>query len=825
VSNQNYTRVDAPADLPKELARAAEKFAPQQERAVTHAITQKWLPELTKGIQGALDGRNRSPLYRELLAVIRDLHPDVLALCFLQTALHSIGQKETYRSTALAIGAAIGGECWAAGLTKHDPSLAKRIEKRVRQEHASSKRRQQDARARAARAGYKTNDWDIELRLQAGSWAIDQLLTLLPGVFGVADKITEKGSEKALTVTERALAYADAVIADLIRRYPVWLPKTQEPPPWTDLNKGGTTDKRLSLALCVVRSHHKRTTEAVRKAILDGTMRPALTALNALQSVPWKINARVLGVMRECAAKGVNVPGVPTKAVPLPEKPAAWGDMTPDQRKALMSEARQVRKANLNFVGTCTLFSEDIRTAELMAEHERFWSPMNLDWRGRVYGVPSFNFQREDRVRALFLFADGEPIGEEGLYWLKVHLANCGDFGRISRRPFSERVEWVDDHLTEIANVVASPVKELWWTEADNPFLFLAACFELSSALAAGLAFVSRLPISFDGSCSGLQHLSAMTRDEETAKEVNFTRQELPQDIYQTVADHVKESIERDLKNEGRRQLAQMCLNYIWNPDAPSRPRNTVKRNVMTYSYGSNAYGMTDQLREDMMRPLSLKGLKEGKEHPFGRDGGYEASRYLAQHIYAAIEEVVHRPAQAMAFLQSLVRAAARENKLLRWRTPAGVPWINLYYKPDYKQIKLWLHNDGVKVRYTTKVAVGNSAEIDKSKAVNGVSPNFVHACDAAHLLRTVNAAVAEGVHSIATVHDSFGCLPSRAARFRRLIREEFVRMYQEHDVLQEVLERARADLTAPDTKLMPVAPQKGTLDIKEVLDADFAFA
>jgi DNA-directed RNA polymerase, mitochondrial len=52
-----------------------------------------------------------------------------------------------------------------------------------------------------------------------------------------------------------------------------------------------------------------------------------------------------------------------------------------------------------------------------------------------------------------------------------------------------------------------------------------------------------------------------------------------------------------------------------------------------------------------------------------------------------------------------------------------------------------------------------------------------------------VDAAVAEGIKSIATVRDSFGCLPSHAERFRRIIREQFVRMYQEHDVLREVLD------------------------------------
>jgi DNA-directed RNA polymerase len=91
--------------------------------------------------------------------------------------------------------------------------------------------------------------------------------------------------------------------------------------------------------------------------------------------------------------------------------------------------------------------------------------------------------------------------------------------------------------------------------------------------------------------------------------------------------------------------------------------------------------------------------------------------------------------------------------------------------------------------------------------------------------MRTVNAAVVEGITSIATVHDSFGCLASRAERFRKIILEEFVRMYEKHDVLAEVLNQARADLTG-NTKRMPTAtPEYGWLDLKKVLGAEFAFA
>jgi hypothetical protein len=50
--------------------------------------------------------------------------------------------------------------------------------------------------------------------------------------------------------------------------------------------------------------------------------------------------------------------------------------------------------------------------------------------------------------------------------------------------------------------------------------------------------------------------------------------------------------------------------------------------------------------------------------------------------------------------------------------------------------------------------------------------------------------------------------------------------MYQEHDVLAEVFEQAKADLSDPNDKRVPTnPPAKGPLKIEETLKAEFAFA
>src|SRR6185295_14693981 len=109
-------------------------------------------------------------------------------------------------------------------------------------------------------------------------------------------------------------------------------------------------------------------------------------------------------------------------------------------------------------------------------------------------------------------------------------------------------------------------------------------------------------------------------------------------------------------------------------------------------------------------------------------------------------------------------------------------------------------------------VATGPQKDIWKYRAKNASAPNFVHACDAAHLLRTVNAARSEGITQLALVHDSFGSLPSHAARFQGIIREQFVEMYEQHDVLTEVLERAKSDLNEHSDRLNELAETRAEL-------------
>src|SRR5262249_35027831 len=407
--------------------------------------------------------------------------------------------------------------------------------------------------------------------------------------------------------------------------------------------------------------------------------------------------------------------------------------------------------------------------------------PVTMDFRGRLYGISHFNFQREDNIRGLFLFADGERIGDKGLAYLKAHTAKAA--GGNSGLNLEQRIAWTDQHIDYLYDtgsraLCKEAVDDEFIRGLDDPFQFIAARVELTQALDGGPDFITRLPVTFDGCCSGLQHLTAMTCAEE-GKFVNLTANATREDIYGRVADML--SVDRAI----------------------------AKRPVMTYFYGSGPggfrknkpYGMTEQIFD----ALTKQGLPT------------DDAEDLAHKVYAAIEKMVPHAAAVRDFLQELADLCSWHGKPLRWRTPLGLPVINHYQKPKIVRVPTYLMG---KLRRFNLV-VGDTDEIDRSAARNAATANFVHSIDAAHMQMVANAAAMERIQMVG-VHDCFGCIAPHAERFNQIIREQFVRLHTQYDLLGGVLDSVRRDLR---TYGLPAPPPKGTLDVREVLRSFFAFA
>jgi DNA-directed RNA polymerase len=187
----------------------------------------------------------------------------------------------------------------------------------------------------------------------------------------------------------------------------------------------------------------------------------------------------------------------------------------------------------------------------------------------------------------------------------------------------SNKVIFMDEG--EIIEIGKDPLNNKWWMEADKPWLFLRACIEMFNYYTTSdlSEFISYLPVTVDGSCNGLQHFSAILRDEIGAKAVNLIPSDEPEDVYEIVKEKVAEKVRTD-------------------PEAIVAPsdisRALVKRPVMTTPYGATLYGMREQIYEELKKQLD-KGVvftTISKDKDL-----WVYCRYLAKLIYEAIGEVV----------------------------------------------------------------------------------------------------------------------------------------------------------------------------------------
>lgn len=144
-------------------------------------------------------------------------------------------------------------------------------------------------------------------------------------------------------------------------------------------------------------------------------------------------------------------------------------------------------------------------------------------------------------------FAEKRRLGERGLRWLKIHVANVFGNDKIS---LDAREKFAEDHLEDIYDSAMRPLDgKQWWLKADDPWQCLATCMELRAALESPnpLEFESNLPVHQDGTCNGLQHYAALGGDAVGAAQVNLDVADRPSDVYSFVARMVEQEIQKDM--------------------------------------------------------------------------------------------------------------------------------------------------------------------------------------------------------------------------------------------------------------------------------------
>lgn len=751
----------------------------------------------------SVKGCKRSAEYVLLQACDRQ----VLAAITLRVVLNRLHESPKYTSLVTHLGAEVENELRYRCLKKQEPKLFAWAAK-VAGKATTSRHRASVMSWTIGKTKMQWPDWTRRMQVGVGAVLLQVLLRKV-GLVSVHVVKTRKGSnfktEERVVANAGTFAWIKAHDAEAMLACPMLLPMIVPPKPWTTPHDGGYySPKHVGQRPLV-----KRAKRAYLREFAQCNPTPVYGAINHLQNTAWQVNREVYEVFDRLWTGHNAFGGLPPATdIPLPNRPDDI-DTNEESRKAYRREAAEVwDKRKLQ--GSERLQVNGVKViARRFLRYDRFYFPHEADFRGRVYAVPpALNPQASPLAKGLLRFAEGKPIDTpEALQWFLVHGANTAGVDKVS---FDDRVAWVKEHHQRIMQTAADPYADLWWTEVDSPFCFLAFVFEYAGYTADPKGFLSRLPIMLDGSCSGLQHFSAMLRDSETARRVNLVPCGVPQDVYGEVAADACQVLTAMLEKAEPSPIPEYTLKQVaefWLRIGVDR--KLVKRNVMTLPYGSTAHSHGLFLEGELEKRLVERGETIDKATRL------RLSIWLAGVVWKSIEKLVSSALVAMSWLQSTAKIVSESGRSISWIAPSGFPVLQAYRKTEGTRVRLAL---GDQVRLVTLRQ--ETAELDKRRQGAGIAPNFVHSMDAASLVLAVNAAREGGIGSVACVHDSFGTHAADTARFAQTIKDSFVRMYTEHDVLEEFREAMEGLGVA-----LASVPERGTLDISLVSQSLYCFA
>lgn len=697
----------------------------------------------------------------------------------------------TVRKVAYDVGRMVHSECYLSKFKDLEPDLFYDLSNELgRRQSKSTQHRLNYYQSYINKTGLVIDKWQPAARHQVGMYLVQCLMSL--GMLYADDSIHDKRRQGEVGIS------IDPDVLDKITRIktmweltrPIYLPCVEQPRDWTGFATGGFHTHGMRRA----HPYLVKAPANARDALREHSMPLVYAAINHMQSTRWRVNKPVLEALQAMASRKDFGDVQLLRDGQAPARPA-WldsvdrtADLPPDRAeeftrwKHSMSAWHTAQKLRTS---KHMRYSSLVRVAEQFKDYHELYFVWFADSRGRLYPLAQgLNPQGADMQKGCLTFAEGKPVNNPAARrWFMINGANLWGFDKAHP---DAREKWHEDKHDLIMDIANDPMGNDAWTEADNPCQFLAWCLEYRG-LHEDPNFLSYLPVYLDGSCNGLQHFSAMLRDEIGGHATNLTHSETMQDVYMRVANKALERM---------KALPIPCaVAEKWI--AHGVPRAAVKRSVMTTPYGVTKATATKNVRKDY--------LIAGMAACFSPEEYRKASEVLMEHTWAAIGEVVVKSREAMEWLHKAgwqLAKNAEDDACIFWLTPSGFLASQAYYQTEEKKINTVMYG------FYKLTIVSETPKSSPSKNGTSLAPNFVHSNDASHLVITVVDFHKTPGRALAAVHDAFGTHAADTQELYEAVRETFVRMYTMHSPLEEF---------AKYNSISIPLPTKGSLDLDEV--------
>lgn len=766
------------------------------DTGVGKRIFLKAYQELFPMIDGMLNSTEKHRVRGKHYSLLRRCDTRILTVLCLRQCISACTKSEPtiLQDILRDMGSAIEAEILIDRMMDVSPWYVDKIDRQVQNENSRSLHNiTRKYRTGAADIGLSVEAWSVDDKVGCANKLMTLVLEL--GLFQIGQLPSGKGRPYNTIEATPALKKHLTEAANAANAQMHFPPMLVPPRPWTSYYNGGylTDDLAVHAPLMSIRSMKRVLRKWVIENLSDGKAEEAKAAANKAQSVPYRVNRKVLAVASTAMHNPKGILGLPPHGKePQPEFPMDTEVFNKETATPKELELFKDWKSKMKLwytnekkrYGKKLGIASKLKIMRDFQDARELYFPTFFDWRGRLYFRSALNPQGHDTVKGCLEFAEGKRLGERGLFWLKVQVATCCGF---DKHDFSIRAKWCDENWHIIRQFLNDPLN-IKPPAADTSFTLLQAGYALQDALDTTNPedYICHVPCAMDATCSGLQHFSAMFRDEVGGLFTNLidNGEDQKSDIYKSVAEVASKCVttsEEDI----------VVLDY-WQ-DKPIT-RNMAKKPVMTFVYGSTLQSTMDYVTQDM----DTEGYSRLEEYSLAR-----LSVPIAKALRKGVEQSVPKAAEGMKFLQTLVR---KSTKPLKWFTPVGIPVLNWSEHAEVKKIDILSYNVQAMIVRT------HNGEYDKVGAVNGISPNWTHSLDSAHLCKTINAFAG----CIVPIHDSFATHMSDVDSMHSALRRTFLDMYK-GDVLELITNNNEFQEEV-------IRPTNGNLDLSSVVDSRYMF-
>lgn len=477
-----------------------------------------------------------------------------------------------------------------------------------------------------------------------------------------------------------------------------------------------------------------------------------------------------------------------------------------------------------------------------------FYFPVMMDFRGRLSPRTTWvTYQGGDLQKGLLAFAPGGDTGfmsDAAAQALNLHTSAL--YG-LDKAPLKQREAWCYDNLGPAGHAILrgeweDPALGDLLTKADEPIQLLTAVGLIRHDQH------ERVPCQIDGTCNGLQHLTALFRDEVGAKAVNLTASTLddhPFDIYEDVATRVRARLDGIPDAWASRIRAAVTID-----------RKLCKRPTMVLPYGGTRTTIADTVLASILDQgpdptwwTECRATVEGEV--FVTDEEATANNYLAfadrelwdhpllhrdarmlgQVVWECITEVIPKAMLAMDALRKVGTYVG--GRSLEWAVGMGERplWV-VQAKPKSARVSSKFRGFHLPAKVRGLGLVVGKDEVDVAYQRTGIVANFIHSQDAGHLAATMSAFRGLGGTAFGSIHDCFLGRPSEMADLNLATRAAFAETYAADPLAQPVRIR---DLKSGEVESFPSwydlaaaagasFPPRGTWDVDEVRESAWFF-